>query len=349
MAVGRISGPLLKNNLLRNGVNLAFETNLLYLDVVNSRIGVNTASPTNELQVNGTTRTTNLIADIDANIASFNVVGNTISSTSGTINLLPAGTNPVVYQATISVGNINIGSDTISTTGVDTNLNISPSGTGSTIVNSDVTVYGNLHATGNITADGNITLGDRNTDTITFAGEVSSDILPSTTNTYNLGSQSLQWAGLYANNLVVNTLSSANIIATDLKTANLEITGNTISAYTNNTDINFTVNGSGGITLGNFRFSGNTITNIAANAISQFVESGTGYVQFSGKLGVVIPSGNSSTDRPPVPALGMVRYNTDSAYVEVYNGTGWVSVAGSGGVSFQTATDIGIEAALTFG
>ncbi len=32
MAIGRISGPLLKSNLIRDGVNLAFETDLLYLD-----------------------------------------------------------------------------------------------------------------------------------------------------------------------------------------------------------------------------------------------------------------------------------------------------------------------------
>ena len=41
MAVGRISGPLLKENLLRNGIDLAFETNLLYLDVNNQKIGIN--------------------------------------------------------------------------------------------------------------------------------------------------------------------------------------------------------------------------------------------------------------------------------------------------------------------
>lgn len=348
MAVGRISGPLLKNNLLRNGVNLAFETNLLYLDVVNGRVGVNTASPTNELQVNGTTRTTHLISDIDANIASFTINGNTISSSNGTINLLPAGTNPVVYQATISAGDIRIGTDSISTVG-NTALNISPDGTGSTVINSNVTVNGNLHATGNITADGDIKLGNETTDTITFAGEVGSDILPSVTNTYNLGSPDLQWAGLYANNLAVTTLTSSNIVATDLKTANLEITGNTISAYTNNTDINIAASGTGVIQMGNFRFSGNTITNTMANAVSQFIESGTGFVQFTGHLGVIIPSGNSSTERPPVASLGMLRYNTDSAYVEVYDGTGWVSVAGSGGVSYATATDIGIDMALIFG
>ena len=62
MAVGRISGQLLKSNLLRNGVNLAFETDLLYIDVNNSRIGVNTASPQYPLDINGTARTTNLEA-----------------------------------------------------------------------------------------------------------------------------------------------------------------------------------------------------------------------------------------------------------------------------------------------
>ena len=60
MAIGRISGPLLKQNLIRDGVNLAFETNLLYLDVVNSRIGINTAAPQYQLDVVGTARTTDL-------------------------------------------------------------------------------------------------------------------------------------------------------------------------------------------------------------------------------------------------------------------------------------------------
>ena len=80
MAVGRISGPLLKDNLLRDGVNLAFETNLLYLDVNNNRIGVKTASPAYDLDINGTTRTTNLEVTTQADIASFTISGNTIAS-----------------------------------------------------------------------------------------------------------------------------------------------------------------------------------------------------------------------------------------------------------------------------
>ena len=54
MAIGRISGSVLKSNLTRNGVDLAFETNLLYLDVTNSRVGIGTSEPTTTLDVNGT-------------------------------------------------------------------------------------------------------------------------------------------------------------------------------------------------------------------------------------------------------------------------------------------------------
>ena len=51
MAIGRISGPLLKANLVRNGVDLTFrngatDPDILYVDVNNARIGVNNSAPT---------------------------------------------------------------------------------------------------------------------------------------------------------------------------------------------------------------------------------------------------------------------------------------------------------------
>ncbi len=56
MAIGRISGSVLKSNMTRNGVDLAFETNLLYLDVTNSRVGIGTSEPATTFHVNGTIR-----------------------------------------------------------------------------------------------------------------------------------------------------------------------------------------------------------------------------------------------------------------------------------------------------
>jgi hypothetical protein len=55
MAIGRISGAMLKANLERLGTDIAFETDLLYIDVVNDRVGINTSSPTKSLQVDNIT------------------------------------------------------------------------------------------------------------------------------------------------------------------------------------------------------------------------------------------------------------------------------------------------------
>ena len=55
MAIGRISGAMLKSNLERLGVDIAVDTDLLYLDVTNNRIGINESTPTKSLQVDNVT------------------------------------------------------------------------------------------------------------------------------------------------------------------------------------------------------------------------------------------------------------------------------------------------------
>ena len=236
MAVGRITGPLLKSNLLRNGVNLAFETNLLYLDVVNGRVGIKTASPAYDLDINGTTRTSNLTVITQADLASFTISGNTISSTNSQINLTPNGASPVVYQGTIVTGNLQLSTNTIATTGTNTDLNITTTGTGVVNINSNMLVNGNLHATGNITADGNITFGNAPTDTVTFAAEVASNIIPDGNNTRNLGSTSLKWANTYTNNLVATNVTASTITGNGI---NLILPqGNIFYVATNGSDSN---------------------------------------------------------------------------------------------------------------
>ena len=173
MAVGRISGPLLKSNLIRNGIDLAFETDLLYLDVTAQRIGIKTTTPVHELDVNGTTKTTNLIVDDKAVIDV--VSGSTISTTNQYLNL---GTlDNVVYQNKARIDSIDIEGNVITTNDSNANLEFRPNGTGAVNVHSDLNVDGNIHATGNITADGNITIGDANTDNVIFNAEVASNII----------------------------------------------------------------------------------------------------------------------------------------------------------------------------
>ena len=64
MAIGRISGPMLRANLERQGVDLSIETDLLYVDVNNNRIGINRAVPTKSLQVDNVTIENNQIRSV---------------------------------------------------------------------------------------------------------------------------------------------------------------------------------------------------------------------------------------------------------------------------------------------
>jgi len=116
MAIGRISGQLLKSNLLRAGENLAFETDLLYLDVVNSRIGIKTAAPSTDLDVNGHTRSTNLTVDTQLNVGDLHFTGNTITSDSSTINFAAAAGEATVYHSRLQIDDLQLQGNTISTT-----------------------------------------------------------------------------------------------------------------------------------------------------------------------------------------------------------------------------------------
>ena len=105
MAIGRITGSVLKSNLTRNGVDLAFETNLLYLDVTNSRVGIGTSEPTTELQVNGTVTATSVTSTSAATLATGSTVGN-LTLANGSI--------------TDSSGAISFGNENLTTTGTIT-------------------------------------------------------------------------------------------------------------------------------------------------------------------------------------------------------------------------------------
>jgi hypothetical protein len=87
MAIGRISGSVLKSNLTRNGTDLAFETNLLYLDVTNSRVGIGTSEPTTALQVNGTITTSGLAGLSTLAVDGVTITDNTVKSNSSNANL----------------------------------------------------------------------------------------------------------------------------------------------------------------------------------------------------------------------------------------------------------------------
>ena len=352
--LGRISGPLLKSNLIRDGVDLAFETNLLYLDVTNKRIGVNNSSPTTDLDVNGTIRTTTINVNNQLNVGDLHITGNTITSDT-TINFAATAGQATVYHSKLQIDDLQISGNTISTTVSNSPIELLPDGTGTVNIVANTNITGNLNvtgdiaATGNVTIGGNITIGDSLTDDIFINASIKSDLIPETDNTYDLGSTNFRWRAIYVNNLYTTAVNLPTLDVGNIKFLNNEIT------TTPGTDLYIDGNGAGGVRLGNFRIVDNTITNVIANAVSQIAQTGIGYFKIEGTNGFVPPVGNNA-QRPSILGgyasipVGMTRYNTESKALEIWDGTSWASPAGaSGSITGIQAEDIAVSWALTLG
>jgi hypothetical protein len=219
--LGRISGPLLTANLLRDGTDLAFENDLLYLNVLDRRIGVNLDSPTHPLHVNGTLRSTNFKVDTLSAFTELQIATNRIyNPTAGSIYFAPAGLNPIVDVGGLGVQHLRIRDGSLlENITLHSDFVLSPYTT-SDFVNfytNSVEIFGNLHATGDITWDGDITLGNSADDSVSFVAEIASNIVPDLTNQYSIGNGDKRWSDLYstqingqlttANSLVPNNIN----------------------------------------------------------------------------------------------------------------------------------------------
>lgn len=67
----------------------------------------------------------------------------------------------------------------------------------------------------------------------------------------------------------------------------------------------------------------------------------------SGSSGVVLPAGGTAT-RPLAPRFGMVRYNTDLALIEFFNGIEFVAIGAAGPVTYTVDTFTGDGSTLVF-
>ena len=159
MAFGKISGPMLQPDLARQGVDLSVDTNLVYFDVTNRRLGINTVLPTQALDVPGNVR-----------LANLSILGNTVTSDTGKIDfgapaniVLSGGTSyDVLYtdgNGNLAFGNINAiaGLDVLTGNNVTLGSNTVGSFGNATTISSTTTVTDAIalinQNAGNITAN----------------------------------------------------------------------------------------------------------------------------------------------------------------------------------------------------
>jgi hypothetical protein len=346
--MGRIGGPLLSDNLLRNGNNLTFDTGLLYLNVATKQVGVNTLGPAATLNVGnvgnisqatpGILNTINLIGTTTTEVGTFYISTNQIQNVSGNITFQPnQSSNPTVVTPRLSTANLYFSTNVLENTVTNDNINFNTSGTGTiNFANGagdvQVTVTGDLHATGSVTFDGNITLGTSTTDTIYFKAEVDSNLIPQvptvliTPVSEQIETEDLQLfvtedgQGLYtdAGNPYYVTNPVYNLGSSSQKWNNLYV-NSFVNSSVNTSTVNFT-NAEIGST-GNIVISGNQI------------QVGSNNVTLEGKgTGLVSINGTYFIDQ------NSIQNTTTGALTIASTGNGYTAFSGTSGIVIPVGT-----------
>jgi hypothetical protein len=312
--LGKIAGPALKDNLLRLGVDLSIETNLLYVDVNNKRIGINTATPNVDLDVNGLANFSNTLQINAGNITTL--------SNNANIYLTPNGSGQVIIAGTLSPGNLSItnggnisGANVIFSNTYTSNVTTgtAPLTVNSTtrVANLNVAVAGNL-----INGNSSVTVNPNGNVNISVAGNSNVVVITGTganiTGTANVSGTIYGADANLSGNLSVN----GNVTMGNLNLANIVSNGN----LTANTLV---VNNSAN--LGNLSITNLTINSVPLNSNIYLAPNGTGGVVVNAVSALTLPSGLGS-DRPVSPVAGMIRWNRSNSKFEWFDGSAWNSV-----------------------
>ena len=287
MAIGKISGPMLQTNLERQGVDLSIDGNVAYFDVTNRRLGVNTV-PTATLDVNG-----------NAKIANFSFAANTITSTTGVINLgsisnvtISGGSSNYVMATNgagilrwaqisdldFTFGNLEFVDTTIHVTKLNSNLYLAANGSG--VINANGTLVSNVAVP--VNSSDAATKGYVDTTLLAF-----NDDRIVSGNTVVLATASNVTVSVSGSQIASYTATNANI-------SNIKITGSSISSLTSD-----------------LQLAGRILSN---------------KIVFGSNSSVTLPAGDNAA-RPAVPSAGDFRYNTTTNSIEFYNGSDWLGTS----------------------
>ena len=200
--LGRITGPMLKANLERLGVDLVFENQLgdnnLFLEVNSQRIGINTSNVSRELTVDGTTQSSLIIVDNDAQLTNLYLDGDTgtITNYDGDVTINASGT---LFADILETPSLIFNDNYIQGVISNENIELTPNGTGKVILDSDAIVAGNINGGDSLTIQGNVTFGDdSNTDILVINAEIIGDLIPTVGDTFNIGSATKKWDELHS-------------------------------------------------------------------------------------------------------------------------------------------------------
>ena len=377
--LGRIGGQALSDNLLRAGVDLAFETNLLYLKVnpvtagsqatpnfedgdpnfgkplstssPSSGIGVKKDVPVYDFDVNSNIRTTNLIADTQIAVGNIRINSpQTFTTSVGRIDVFTAG--PELFHDRLITDNLVLDGNLISSTN-NSNIILDPNGPSPVELLASTNITGNLAVTGNITMGGNLTglstltIGDQTIDTVTINTDFTQSIIPGDDLTYALGadagdSSPRRWAELHSPDWT--NISTGAWPGSGLRPQAITVSGQI--------RLDGVINKISGI-QSNEDVLLNPDTGITYIERTKWQDSditnlnNTALTVTSTGIGYTRFTGTNglvipsgdNSERRPSPELGETRWNTEAGYLECFDGNVWVISTGGGEEVTQQVMD----------
>jgi len=192
-------------------------------------------------------------------------------------------------------------------------------------------VTGNVNLTGNITVGGDQNFGDANTDSITFTADITSNIVPDVSNTYDLGLTGQRWRTLYGKDL--NLDGNGDI------TGNLTVDG-TLSTTTGNLDIDGNGDISGNLNVDGILSSTSGDLQIQAPANIALYPTDNIWISQGTKL---IFEGTSPDDFEVKLQATTVTADRDIIFPDA---AGTVAVSATAPVTLSATGDIGVDATV---
>jgi hypothetical protein len=297
--------------------NVEVGTGNLFVDTTTSNVGIGTTTPAYELDVVGNV---NFTGDLYQGGAPF------VSS------LWTDGADSLYYRSNVEVGTGNLFVDT-------TTSNV---GIGTTTPAYELDVSGNVHFTGGLYQDG--------------APFVSSLWTSSGTDLYyNSGSIGISNAApehdlSVGSNLYVDDVGSNVLVVDGNVSVSNKITTQRLTL--NNVSISTTLNlqqvtDVGNVTSNIVQFTNPTTSFVASSNVGVGTTTPRSILDVNDTGAMIIPVGTTA-EQPTTAYTGMFRFNTSLYRLELYNGSGWISMGNASSAIGGTISTVGNYRIHTF-
>lgn len=212
-----------------------------------------------------------------------------------------------------------------------------------TLIGGNLTVNGDITFRAREGSAGSITLGDGNTDNISFGADVNSNIIPNTTNFYDLGSSSQIWSNIFLTN--ISGATNADVTIDPNGTGNFIFKGGTNQKFsvTDGTTEKFKIDSTtGDLTLSGTLLATDGIKIPDNNAQALVIKEGTNaYLTFDSTNGSekVIIHKDLQVDGT-VTSINSTTISVDDKNIELGStSTPTDTTADGGGLTLKASTD----------